>query len=201
MKNLCMKTIWRQICSLLFSIIIWSLFHQAVSLRLRSLVFSLSHLTACTGWAPRQNTAPPTCQNTKLLSKPTRFHTGAGRSLLCSGQNRSFFSLQRELWKHPAPNKQIRRRKTTEAENKREIWKGNRNKSEMSWESNSSSSRASDSCHVTLLTHIHTLCIYTHLRRPSLTPCYYKCPHSPSTVIGPDKGRKNMHTLPVHWVM
>lgn len=147
---------WRQICSLLFSIIIWSLFHQAVSLRLRSLVFSLSHLTACTGWAPRQNTAPPTCQNTKLLSKPTRFHTGAGRSLLCSGQNRSFFSLRRELWKHPAPNKQIWRRKTTEAEHKREIWKGNRNKSEMSWESNSSSSRASDSCHVTLLTHTHT---------------------------------------------
>lgn len=44
-----------------------------------------------------KKTAPPTCQNTKLLGKPTRFHTGAELSLLCGGTNLPFFSLQRAL--------------------------------------------------------------------------------------------------------
>lgn len=46
----------------------------------------------------QQNSAPPSRQNTKLLTKPTRFLTGEGLSLLCSGLNLPFFSLQQALW-------------------------------------------------------------------------------------------------------
>lgn len=67
-------------------------------------------LLSSSGRVLQQNTAPPTCQSTKLLRKPTRIHRGAELWLLCSWQNLPFFSPQQNLWKYPALNKQMRSR-------------------------------------------------------------------------------------------